>query len=201
MPPACSLYKSLEGQAPEIALTTPVLEGTSGDGRKMSKSYGNYIPVSASSEEKFGLLMSIPDDLIFPYFVAFADVTTKELDTLRSFIDTDPLETKKQLAQFVVSLEHNDVRVGEQEREAFEKKFSKKEYADNIPVLKAASGDAYFALLSKNGVVASNSELHRLFEQGAVHMVEPGEMKVQEEDAVREGVVRVGKKKFYRIQV
>jgi len=167
----------------------------------MSKSYGNYIAVGASSEEKFGLIMSIPDDLIFSYFVAFADIANKELDTLRSLIASDPLELKKQLAQFVVSLEQHDVRVGEKEREAFEKKFSKKEYTEDTPVLKGDKGTTYFNFLAEHNVVPSKSQLHRLFEQGSIHTLKPKETTVDEDDTINEGIIRVGKKKFYRVVI
>jgi len=160
----------IHGQKPEVALVTPVLEGLSGDGRKMSKSYGNYIAVNASSEEKFGKVMSMPDSLLEQYFVAFCDVKKSELEELRSAIESDPLECKKQLAQFLVSVEVHDLDIGRKEREKFEKRFSERSMDDNSEVesFEAKISDSIFDSLYNTGLFKSKSELHRFFDQGSV---------------------------------
>jgi len=190
----------LHGQEPEIALTTPVLEGTSGDGRKMSKSLGNYVALNMSLEDTFGKIMSLPDSLLEQYYKAFADVKKSELPLLQELIAQDPLEAKKQLAQFLVSVEAKDFRIGEKEREKFENKFSKKEYSD-IPTLEVESGATIISVLEKSGELNSKSEIRRLFEGGGVRMVEPEEKDLGPNDKVENGVLRVGKKKFFRIVV
>jgi len=188
----------LYDQRPEVALTTPVLEGTAGDGRKMSKSYGNYIAVSESSKNLFGKIMSMPDVLIEKYFIAFADVRVSEKKILSDIIAQDPMEAKKQLAQFLVAIRERSLEKGLMERESFEKQFSKKEY-DDVEVFKATPGETFFDFFVSREIVGSKSELHRLFEQGAIRFVEPEEKQIQEEALVEEGVVRVGKKIFLKI--
>src|SRR5206468_998956 len=49
------------GLDPQVALTTPLL--LSWDGKKMSSSEGNNIPLSMAPEEQFGRTMRIPDEL------------------------------------------------------------------------------------------------------------------------------------------
>src|SRR4051812_10636418 len=50
-----------EGQAPQVAMTMPILVGTDGT-RRMGKSLGNYIGVGEPAEAQFGKVMSLPDD-------------------------------------------------------------------------------------------------------------------------------------------
>src|SRR3981189_958056 len=60
------------GQPSQVALTMPILVGLDGK-RKMSKSLGNYVGITEPPSEMFGKLMSIPDELILPYFVFLTD--------------------------------------------------------------------------------------------------------------------------------
>ena len=55
------------GQAPQVAVILPLLEGTDGV-QKMSKSLGNYIGVAEPPEEIFGKVMSISDELMLRYY-------------------------------------------------------------------------------------------------------------------------------------
>jgi tyrosyl-tRNA synthetase len=54
------------GQAPQVVLTMPLLEGLDGV-NKMSKSLGNYIGITDAPDDMFGKLMSISDDLMWRY--------------------------------------------------------------------------------------------------------------------------------------
>ncbi len=186
---------------PEVGLVTPVLEGTAGDGKKMSKSENNYIAASASEEDTFGKLMSIPDELISSYLIAFADIKEGEQEQVAQMIKDDPMEIKKQLAQFFVAVKTHDIKSGEKERERFENKFKKGTYDDTVPTLKGTPETTYFDLLNSSGVFESKSELKRIFQQKGVHCVEPTRKTVTEDDTIQEGVIRVGKTKFFRIVI
>ena len=192
------LYK----QTPEVALTTPVLEGTAGDGRKMSKSYGNYIPLNASASEKFGKVMSIPDALIASYFIAFADIKASEISTLKTIIEKDPFETKKQLGQFIVAMETGSLDAGIQERKAFEATFSKKEFVDQK--LTQYTATQHETCLDVVQVLMSNvskSEIKRLFANQAVRIIEPHEQILAPSDIIpKNSVLKIGKKHFFKIQ-
>lgn len=186
----------------EIILMTPILEGTSGDGRKMSKSYRNYIAVNATHEDKFGKIMSIPDRLIGQYFRCFADVHQRELDDLDVFIEENPMEAKKQLATLIVAAETRCIEDGLRERESFERKFSRKNicHEDCIELTEDLNSTILDALI-KSGRFKSKSELRRLFEQQGVRSInEDREVVLSPEIVVNQvcGVVRVGKRHFFR---
>ena len=117
----CRDIMEKKGMKPEIALMTPILEGTSNDGRKMSKSFGNAIAVLEDDDEKFGKFMSIKDDLILPYFKCFAFINDNDLEKLEAFVKAEPNEAKKQLATFFISMQHHDMKAGETARKNFER--------------------------------------------------------------------------------
>src|SRR4029077_1236089 len=56
-----------EGQPQQVVFLSPILEGLDG-GRKMSKSFGNFVGVSEPAAEMFGKLMSISDELMARYY-------------------------------------------------------------------------------------------------------------------------------------
>ena len=69
------------GLAPQIVMTTPLLEGLDGV-EKMSKSLGNYVGVTDAPDEMFGKLMSISDELMWRYYLLLTDLTAADIDTL-----------------------------------------------------------------------------------------------------------------------
>jgi tyrosyl-tRNA synthetase len=201
----CRKIMRQSGMDEEVILMTPILEGTSGDGKKMSKSYGNYIAVNATHADKFGKIMSIPDRLIGQYFRCFADVHERELEKLDVFIAENPLEAKKQLATLIIALETKHIDDGLRERESFERKFSQKRIRDEdcVELAEDANTPILDALL-KSGQFKSKGELRRLFEQQAVRTVsEDGEITLSPETVISQihGVVRVGKRRFFQFVV
>lgn len=201
----CRKIMRQSGMDEEVILMTPILEGTSGDGKKMSKSYGNYVAVNATHEDKFGKIMSIPDRLIGQYFRCFADIHERELEELDAFIAENPLEAKKQLATLIVALETKHIEDGLRERESFERKFSQKKICDEdcIELAEDANTTILDALL-KSGQFKSKGELRRLFEQQGVRSVgEDGDTVLSPEIVIGQvhGVVRVGKRRFFQFVV
>jgi tyrosyl-tRNA synthetase len=97
------------GQAPQIVVTLPILEGTDGI-EKMSKSKGNYIGITESPEEMFRKVMLIDDRLMFRYYELLTDVSTSEIETLRAGIETGemhPKQVKIDLAKRIVADFHS----------------------------------------------------------------------------------------------
>ena len=183
------------GLVEEIALMTPILEGTSGDGRKMSKSYGNAIAVLEDPNEKFGKFMSIKDEQIMPYFRCFAFMNNHEKAQLETFINENPFEAKKQLASFFVSLQAKDITQGEEARAEFERKFSKKTInAEDCIEIKLEDGDTLYTALSRAKLM-SNSELRRMFSGKAVRNIEDGQI-CDKDTMATPGKIRVGKRIF-----
>ncbi|MBN1638861.1 MAG: tyrosine--tRNA ligase, partial [Ignavibacteriales bacterium] len=61
------------GLEPQVILTMPLLVGTDGV-EKMSKSYANYIGISDTPQDIYGKTLSIPDSLIYDYYVLTTDI-------------------------------------------------------------------------------------------------------------------------------
>lgn len=97
-------------------LTTPIINGT--DGRKMSKSYGNFVALTASPEDMYGKLMSIPDSLIIEYFTLLTDVSTDTIASMNAAIQQgeNPMQFKKQLARQITSDLHSPQAAQEAEQ-------------------------------------------------------------------------------------
>lgn len=186
---------------PEVVLVTPLIEGTAGDGRKMSKSFGNYIALSDTPENQFGLIMSIPDNLVLSYFVSFGDIFEHEITELNSFIKQNPFEAKKQLGGLIVSLLHTE-KAALVAREAFERKFSKKEYwvEDAVEIRMNLPSPLFDALVRAMGGDESRSQIRRLIADRAVRRLSPEEgVLASATEIVRAGdVIRVGKLQLFR---
>lgn len=195
----CRDIMEKKGMKPEIALMTPILEGTSNDGRKMSKSFGNAIAVLEDDEEKFGKFMSIKDDLILPYFKCFAFITDSDLNDLEKFIKDNPNEAKKQLASFFIGMQHHDMKFGEMARESFERKFSTRELKDeNFKKIKIEEGESLFSLLCRANLGMSNSEIRRMFKQSGIKSTDK-KTTFSIDDIATPGDVRVGKRILIRL--
>ena len=193
-----------EGMKPEVLLATPIIEGTSGDGRKMSKSFENYIALRDSADNQFGLVMSIPDRIVVSYFTSFGDVFESEVEELDAFIREQPLEAKKQLGMLIVALIHGE-RAARLGRAAFERKFSKKEYNKSDEevietILPKPLGVAIFEAFAGS---ESRSSIRRLIEQGGVQRIgKDAEEKLTDPYSTIENgnIIKVGKLRIFRFQ-
>ena len=74
------------GQAPQIVLTMPILEGLDGV-QKMSKSLNNYIGINEAPDEMFGKLMSVSDELMWRYFELLSFRPIDEINHFKKDID------------------------------------------------------------------------------------------------------------------
>lgn len=169
----CRKVMSIEGQEPEVVLATDLVEGTDGSGAKMSKSRGNYVPVSGSAEEMFGRVMSIPDRLVPVYFRAFTELTDDEIALLQLRVesgDIHPMDAKRLLASLIVSTIH-DVPSSTAARAAFTAKFSNRTYAElDLPTV-TLDGSKLADVLIGAGFAESNGQVRRLAKQSAIRIV------------------------------
>src|SRR5207302_5960080 len=93
------------GLASEVALTMPILVGLDGH-RKMSKSLGNYIGIAEAPGEIFGKIMSIPDELMWPYYELVTDRAPQEIAALKQEVaggQLHPMDAKMRLAKEVIT--------------------------------------------------------------------------------------------------
>lgn len=192
------------GLQPQVALTLPILPGTDGV-EKMSKSLDNYIGINEPAKEIFGKTLSIPDSLIYDYFVLATDVGLTELGEIRSLLSnpkTNPRDVKRRLARTLVAMYHSE-EAAQSAQEEFDRIFVKKDVPDEIPeaTIQTENGSVgILKLLTDTRLVASNGEARRMIEQGGVSI---DGMRIDSDKAVvtiRDGViVKVGKRKFLKV--
>ena len=192
------------GMEPQVCLTLPILEGTDGH-EKMSKSLDNYIGISEPPEEMYGKTLSIPDELIYRYFVLATDVPTKELDELKEFAEEDPRNAKHRLAHTIVRMYH-DEEAAEAARNHFEKTVVEGETPDDMEEYRPEATDAtevgLLNLMSGAGLTESNSEARRLIKQNAVSIDDEKVTDPRLYVNVAERapfVLKVGKRRYVRV--
>ena len=163
------------GLPPQVVMTTPLLEGLDGV-EKMSKSLGNYVGVTEAPDEMFGKLMSISDELMWRYYLLLTDLSTAEIDAMKSAVATGakhPKQAKVELASRIVSDFHSR-EAAVRAASAFEARFSRGELvADDLPLVSvevAADSIAAAKLVFSAGLAESTSDATRKVQQGAVQI-------------------------------
>ncbi len=199
-------FQSAYGQEPQVILTMPLLEGTAGDGEKMSKSLGNYIGVMEEPGDIFGKTMSIPDSLLPLYFRLASAFPVEEVEMdIKSLADSqvNPVHLKRKLARGLVDIYAGEGKGAEAEA-AFDQVFVRKDIPDEMPESCHPVGKEVWLLriLQENGLIKSASEGRRLIKQGAVS-VEGEKIKDPNHGMSMESegkwVVKVGKRRFIRV--
>ncbi len=186
------------GLKPQIVMTMPIIEGTDGK-QKMSKSLGNYIAFNDTPKDMFGKVMSIPDYLIIKYMRLLTDVPRKKIEEYERLMKDgriNPRDVKMELAHLIT--EHFYGKdVADREKEEFIRVFSKKELPGEIPKVKMNDGEKLVDLLIRIGAAKSRSEAKRLITQGGVKI--DGEKITDINSTAREGILKVGKRKFFKL--
>jgi tyrosyl-tRNA synthetase len=191
------------GVEPQVALTTPLLEGIDGN-KKMSKSLGNYIGITESPTEMFGKAMSIPDNLMRKYFELATDLSINEINQLLD-VHTHPRAAKVALAKAIVR-RYYDSKDAEVAAAEFDRIFKEHELPDKIPDVEISrseltEGKIWIAkLVVLCGFAATNSEARRLVQQGGVSLNnEPVNDPTLNIEIKPDMVLKVGKRRFARI--
>jgi tyrosyl-tRNA synthetase len=195
------------GQEAQVALTMPILVGLDGQ-RKMSKSLGNYVGITEPPDEMFGKLMSIPDDLMWPYYDLLTDRNAEEIAAITKEVSSGkmhPMDIKMRLAQEVIAGFHG-VDAALKASENFQRVFRDRQAPEEAPVRRLPRGPAkkMTALLVELHAIASRSEAERLIKQGGVEIdgarVDDPRKEIDLSKPV-DFLLRAGKKKFLRIVV
>jgi len=194
------------GQAPQIVLTLPLLEGLDGV-NKMSKSLGNYIGITESPDNIYGKVLSVSDDLMFRYYALLSDLSNKEIAELKEGVDSGrihPKEAKKQLARELTARFHS-AEAALQAEQNFEKVFQQGGIPDDVPEYTCAAQEpvALPQLLTEAGLVKSTSEARRMIAQSAVSIDGEKVTDIHLEIAPGAGkmLVKVGKRRFCEISI
>lgn len=87
----------------KFVLTTPMIPGV--DGKTMSKTSGNTIPLTDSAEDMYTKLMSVNDELVVTYMKLLTNISLSEIDQMQKDVEIgglQPIDFKKELAFNVV---------------------------------------------------------------------------------------------------
>jgi tyrosyl-tRNA synthetase len=195
------------GQAPQVVLTMPLLEGLDGV-NKMSKSLGNYIGIAEPAIDIVTKAMKIGDDLMWKWIDLLSfDIGMDEAAALRADIASgqlNPRDVKLRLARELATRFH-DAATAEQAVAGWHAAVRGEGDLSSLPLQQLAvpaDGLRIAALLVAAGLMPSNSEANRKLKERAVRI--DGEVF---EDAARtfvpgfEGVLAVGKRNFARLRL
>ncbi len=191
------------GVEPQVILTMPLLVGIDGV-EKMSKSYNNYIGITDSPKEMFGKTLSIPDELIYPYFELATDISNKELIKIKQQFNekiVNPRDLKRHLAKVLIRMYHNKDSAEEAEKE-FDKIFIQKEIPDDIPEIKIEHETeiGILDLIVNVNFAPSKGEARRLVIQGGVSIDGEKINDINAQIKINKPIVlKVGKRKFIKI--
>lgn len=199
--------QSTAGQAPQVVLTMPLLEGLDGV-NKMSKSLDNYIGIDEPAIDIVTKTMKIGDDLMWRWIDLLSfEIGIDEAKSLRVDVaagQLNPRDIKLRLAREFAARFQGDAAAetaiaGWHAAVRGQGDTALLELRD---VAVPAEGLRIAALLTAAGLTPSNSEANRKLKERAVRI--DGEVF---EDAQRvfvpgfEGVVAVGKRNFARVRL
>ncbi len=214
----CRQMMGNAGQRPEIVMTYNLLAGTSGErdehGRlvKMSKSRGNYIPVTAPPADMYGKVMSVPDEVMWVYFRELTEIEPEQLGELKDGVAAGrfhPKDVKHLLARVLVAtFNFFDAVVVAQAEADFNAKFGKQAVLvpDTAQVVTITEDGLVLDVLARTAG-RSKTEIRRLVSQNGIRMLRQEQyVPITAEELtlpcghLRAQVLRVGKRHFYRFE-
>ncbi len=193
-----------EGLEPQVVMTVPLLVGIDGT-EKMSKSLDNAIAVEDSATEMFGKTMSIPDELMWDWYLLLTELSESEIEVRRAKVaagDLHPKTAKQELATRLTTDFHG-VEAAAQAAAEFDKVFADGGLPEEIPHHAIEGPMVLPRILAQSGLAASNNEARRLVQQGAVTIDGERSSDPFAELTARQEpyVFKVGKRRFAKIQI
>ena len=187
---------------PQVAVTFPLLVGTDGK-KKMSQSLDNYISVTDTPENIYGKIMSIPDDVMWDYFLMLTDLEIEEINETKALVLSEklnPFDIKKSLGKIITN-ELYDEDSALLAEESFSNITINKNVPINIPEITVDQNDIHLPnLLTENLITKSNSEARRIISSGGfkINDVKYTELDISL-DKLNDSILQIGKRKFLRI--
>ena len=180
----------------KYVLTINMALGTNGE--KMSKSSGNCIWILDSPEQKFGKIMSIPDNLVISYFELFTNYSS--LDVQRFKKEMSPVLLKRKLAFSIVEIYHSKKEAEESEKN-FNRIFKERKQPSKIPEIFIKEKNMNILdLLLKVKLVSSKTEAKRILIQKGVKINGKIKNDWTENIQIKKGqVLQIGKRRFVKI--
>ncbi len=159
---------------------------------------GNTINLLDDSNEMFGKIMSLNDDLIIRYFTLLTRVDMESINSYQRKIEKgeNPRDIKIKLAHEVVAFYHSEEEADKAEK-YFIETFSNKETPSDILEFSPEKYDIV-SVLKESGLVNSSSEARRVLSQKGVKV--NGKI-IEDLDYIveKQSVVQKGKIKFLKI--
>lgn len=190
---------------PQSIITMPLINGT--DGRKMSKSWDNYIPMLAEPNDIYGKVMSCTDDIMIEYFTLLTRVSLERIEEIKKDLEhehkNNPIDIKKELAFEITKVFHNEEQAEAAQKE-FERVFQQREIPQNIITIELQKGAVMQDLIKqlvKENLVKSNSEAQRLLRQNAFKLNNKVINNLSEELSEDELILKFGKNNFAKVIV
>nr|WP_221301431.1 tyrosine--tRNA ligase [Pseudoxanthomonas broegbernensis] len=195
------------GQAPQIVLTMPLLEGLDGV-NKMSKSLGNYIGIAEPAIDIVTKTMKVGDELTWRWIELLSfDISAAEAAGLRADVASgalNPREVKLRLARELATRFHG-AAAAEQAVAGWQAVVTGQGDTSAVPLQDVpvpAEGLRIAALLTAAGITPSNSEANRKLKERAVKV----DGAVVEDPGATfapgfQGVLQVGKRNFARVRL
>ena len=187
---------------PQVAVTFPLLVGTDGK-KKMSQSLDNYISVTDTPENIYGKIMSIPDDVMWDYFLMLTDLEIEEINETKALVLSEklnPFDIKKSLGKIITN-ELYDEDSALLAEESFSNITINKNIPTNIPEIIVDQNDIHLPnLLTENLITKSNSEARRIISSGGfkINDIKYTELDISL-DKLNDSILQIGKRKFLRI--
>ena len=191
------------GMQPQIAMTFPLLVGTDGK-KKMSQSLNNYISVTDTPENIYGKIMSIPDDLMWDYFLMLTDYEPNQIQEFKSNIENgseNPFQIKKLLGELIVTELYNE-KIANQASLSFKTVTIDKDMPDDIPNYTVSdTGLVHLPkLLTELGITKSNSDARRLITSGSFKIEGEKYLTLDAEfNDINDKNFQLGKRKYFSI--
>ncbi|MBN8712451.1 MAG: tyrosine--tRNA ligase [Xanthomonadales bacterium] len=195
------------GQAPQVVLTMPLLEGLDGV-NKMSKSLGNYIGIDEPAIDMVTKTMRIGDTVMWRWFELLSfEVSLDELARMQRDVAAgtlNPRDAKLRLARELATRFH-DAAAAERAIAGWHAVVRGEGDTALLPQTSIAVPEAGLriaALLTAAGLTGSNSEANRKLKERAVRIDAQVVEDAQRVFAVGfEGVLQVGKRNFARVKL
>ncbi len=184
-------------------VATPLL--LDAQGKKMSKSEGNFIPLDSDAADMYGKVMAQGDAAIIPMFVLATDVPEDEIADMDRALKQgeNPRNVKARLAHTVTSMYYSSAEA-DRAAEQFKQVFANKQAPDDMPEYKLVGSASIVDVMMENKLASSRTDASRLVKQGGVKLndqkaADPG-MKIEPKDLKQGVVLQVGKRKFLKLK-
>ena len=188
---------------PQVAVTFPLLIGTDGK-KKMSQSYNNYISLTESPESIFGKIMSLPDHVMWEYFLMLTDLDIKEINSFKDAVEKDkenPFSIKKILGELIIKDIFDD-NASKKAAKTFEDLTINKSIPKIITEIPLKDNKEIHLpnFLTDNKLLKSNSEARRLISSGGfkINDVKYHDLDINSSKLIG-NTIQVGKRNYFKI--